>query len=361
MKRVLMTADTLGGVWNYSIELIRALPEIEFALCTFGAPLSRVQAADVAVLKNVTASPSSYKLEWMDEPWRDVDHASDWLLEIARKFQPDLIHLNGYSHASLPWSAPVVVVAHSCVLSWWRAVKHEDAPARFDEYRNRVTAGVNGADLVIAPSRSMLESLRENHDAQFPGRFIYNGADPARFSPFDKQPIIFAAGRIWDEAKNLRALDSIAAQLPWPVEIAGDLADPDGRTTMPQHARALGKLNASEIALAMARAAIFAAPARYEPFGLSILEAALSGCALVLGDIPSLREIWSDCALFVNPNDEVELARALNRLIADKNLRASFSGRAHERAQDFSIQRTAASYREVYARLTRARPAEVAA
>ncbi len=31
-------------------------------------------------------------------------------------------------------------------------------------------------------------------------------------------------------------------------------------------------------------------PARYEPFGLSVLEAALSGCALVLGDIPSLRE-----------------------------------------------------------------------
>ena len=52
----------------------------------------------------------------------------------------------------------------------------------------------------------------------------------------------------------------------------------------------------------MGRAAIYALPARYEPFGLSILEAALSGCALVIGDIPSLREIWADAALFV-PSD----------------------------------------------------------
>ncbi|MEB3829625.1 glycosyltransferase [Phormidium sp. CCY1219] len=51
-----------------------------------------------------------------------------------------------------------------------------------------------------------------------------------------------------------------------------------------------------------ARAAIYAFPARYEPFGLSVLEAALSGCALVLGDIPRLREMWGDAAVFANPD-----------------------------------------------------------
>ena len=55
---------------------------------------------------------------------------------------------------------------------------------------------------------------------------------------------------------------------------------------------ALGKLPAAEMKLWFAHAAIYCLPARYEPFGLSVLEAGLSGCALVLGDIPSLREIW---------------------------------------------------------------------
>jgi hypothetical protein len=56
--------------------------------------------------------------------------------------------------------------------------------------------------------------------------------------------------------------------------------------------RCLGPLEASELAGWMHRAAIYALPARYEPFGLSALEAAQAGCALVLGDLSSLREVW---------------------------------------------------------------------
>ena len=57
--------------------------------------------------------------------------------------------------------------------------------------------------------------------------------------------------------------------------------------------------------------AIYASPARYEPFGLGVLEAALSSCALVLGDSPTLREPWSDAALFVPPDDHDALLTAL--------------------------------------------------
>ena len=46
-----------------------------------------------------------------------------------------------------------------------------------------------------------------------------------------------------------------------------------------------GQLTTAEVRNVINTASIYALPARYEPFGLSILEAALSGCALVLGDI----------------------------------------------------------------------------
>jgi glycosyltransferase involved in cell wall biosynthesis len=99
---------------------------------------------------------------------------------------------------------------------------------------------------------------------------------------------------------------------------------------------------------AFARAAVFAAPARYEPFGLGPLEAARARCALVLGDIPSLREVWGDAALFVDPSDDDALAAAIRRLIDDDPLRSEMAERARARACGFTPERTAAGYLEVY-------------
>ena len=130
---------------------------------------------------------------------------------------------------------------------------------------------------------------------------------------------MLTAGRLWDEAKNVAAVAQVAPRLPWPVYVAGEDRHPNGTS------RRVRRLHACSADLApdaladwYARAAIYALPARYEPFGLSVLEAALSGCALVLGDIPSLREIWGDAAVFVPPDDPDALADAhLRDLIAD--------------------------------------------
>src|SRR6059058_2367419 len=208
--RVLMTADTVGGVWTYAIELIRALPDVDFALATMGRPIREVPA-----LPNVTGFESNYALEWMDNPWCDVDRAGEWLREIAREFRPDLIHLNGYTHAALDWNLPVIVVAHSCVLSWWRAVKASDAPAAYGEYQRRVTAGLRAADLVVAPTAAMLHALGDHYPFGTPTRVIANAGDSLKFEPATKHSFIFAAGRMWDGAKNLPALDAIAPRVPW--------------------------------------------------------------------------------------------------------------------------------------------------
>ena len=106
---------------------------------------------------------------------------------------------------------------------------------------------------------------------------------------------------------------------------------------------------------------IFALPARYEPFGLSVLEAALSGCALALGDIPSLREIWGGAALFVSPDNSDGLARALNQLIADEKLLHDLSKRARQRGLELSLERMAVGYRAIYDECASSNLAEVAA
>ncbi len=79
-----------------------------------------------------------------------------------------------------------------------------------------------------------------------------------------------------------------------------------------------------------------------------MLEAALSGCALVLGDIPSLREIWGDAAIFVAPNDTDSLQSAINRLIERPSFRDEMASRSTARARLFTADRMAQSYTETY-------------
>ena len=97
-----------------------------------------------------------------------------------------------------------------------------------------------------------------------------------------------------------------------------------------------------------ARAAIYVMPARYEPFGLSILEAALSHCALVLGDIESLHEIWGDTAIFVPPDDSDALEEAFRKLTEDSSLRNELASRSFERAQTFTAERMARGYLDAF-------------
>jgi glycogen(starch) synthase len=354
-RRVLMTTDTVGGVWTYALELCRALARhrVEVALATLGGPLDRAQAAEAAGLANVQVYASAYRLEWMREPWADVDAAGEWLLDLERQTDPDVVHLNGYCHGSLPFAAPVVVVGHSCVLSWWRAVKGETAPAEWEPYYQRVTHGLRGADLVVAPTAAMLGLLEELYGPLHQVRVIANGRCRELFPPLPKEPFVLGAGRLWDEAKNLGALARVAPRLAWPVLLAGEDEHPEGGRSPLAHLplanlRPLGRLAPSDLAQWLGRAAVYALPARYEPFGLSILEAALAGCALVLGDVASLRELWDGCALFVPPDDGEALAGALEGLIRDAVRRRRLARHAQARALGFGPGRMAEGYLQSY-------------
>jgi glycogen synthase len=352
--RVLMTTDTVGGVWTYAIELSRALEPhgVEVVLATMGAPIDVRQRAQVNMLQNVYVRESAYKLEWMQDPWEDVARAGDWLLELADRHRPDVVHLNGYVHGGLDWAAPALVVGHSCVLSWWRAVKEKDAPDDWDRYRAAVTNGIRKADAVIAPSEAILRELRRYYAPLPPSRVIHNGRDASLFAPGDKEPFILSAGRLWDEAKNLVALEAASEGLPWPTYVAGEDRFPGGKSVRVRHAKPLGKLSEGDLAAWLGRASIYALPAKYEPFGLSVLEAALSGCALVLGDIPSLREIWDDAATFVPPDDAAALRHAIRSLIDDPARRGRMMRRAREHALRYTATWMALAYFNTYRELT---------
>jgi glycogen synthase len=346
---ILMTADTVGGVWTYAIELAHTLTQhgVRVSLATMGARMSAEQRRQ-ARLPGVDVHESDFKLEWMDNPWEDVDAAGDWLLGLERSLQPDLVHLNNYAHSNLGWSAPVVVVAHSCVYSWWNAVHGVPPPREWDEYRQRVANGLHAADAVVAVSRTMLRELEQWYGLFGTRVVVYNGHRPGSYSPGVKEDFVLSTGRVWDQAKNMAALDAAAGLIRWPVYVAGEAQHPEGGRRSMGHATPIGQLAPADLRQWFSCARVYALPALYEPFGLSVLEAALSGCALVLGDIPSLREIWCDAAVFVPPSDHEALAAAINLIIGRPDIGDDLGRRARARAIMFTTDRMAKGYLGVY-------------
>jgi hypothetical protein len=111
---LLMTADTVGGVWTYALELARAVAayDVSVTLATMGARLTSDQRLDASRLDNLEVFESDYRLEWMDDAWDDVADAGIWLWEIARDVRPDVVHLNQFAHGLRigtyrVWSSPI--------------------------------------------------------------------------------------------------------------------------------------------------------------------------------------------------------------------------------------------------------------
>jgi glycosyltransferase involved in cell wall biosynthesis len=82
-------------------------------------------------------------------------------------------------------------------------------------------------------------------------------------------------------------------------------------------------------------------PSTFEGFGMPALEAMAAGVPLLCSDIPPLREVAGDCALYFGPSDEDALARGLTRIVSDEGLRTNLRIQGRQRARTFTWERAA--------------------
>jgi len=350
--KVLMTADTVGGVWTFAMDLCAGLSQrgVAVTLVTMGRLPDPAQRAQANAL-DIALVTTDYRLEWMQNCWADLVESGKMLLSLAAGLKPDLIHANGYYHSSLSFDAPVLLTAHSCVSSWWQACKREPIPAEWRSYQEWVAAAARSAEMIVAPTAAYLAEFQRLHRAAKRSCVIWNGRECGHAAPRPKRNMVLAAGRLWDEAKNISVLCRAASGLDVPIAVAGDCTSPQGEPVRLSNVAALGQLNSQRLSEAMSKALIFAAPAKYEPFGLTILEAALHGCALVLSDIPTLRELWDGAALFVHPDDVAGWHEVFARLSSQPALAAAYARTARERARRYSVERMVTGYMQQYSAL----------
>lgn len=101
-----------------------------------------------------------------------------------------------------------------------------------------------------------------------------------------------------------------------------------------------------------ARASALVFPSFYEGFGLPPLEAMAWGVPVVASRAASIPEICGDAALFADPHDREDFARALGRVFSDEGLRAELIRKGSERVKGFSWRTSAARHLELFEELS---------
>jgi glycogen(starch) synthase len=352
-RHVLMTTDTVGGVWTYALDLAEGFAQhgVRVTLAILGPAPDAAQRAQAQAICGLVLIETGLDLDWTAPTPGALASAADGLRALVRQSDADLVHLNSPALAAgQVFDRPVVSVAHSCLATWWGGVRQTEMPQDFRWRAQRHWQGLLASDAVIAPSAAFADDTARTYETSRPF-VVHNGRrSPARLVR-PKQRAVCTAGRLWDDGKNIAVLDAAAALIDAPLLAIGPLRGPNGEQRRLDHARELGPMPAQGVRRTFAQARIFASSALYEPFGLTVLEAAQARCALVLSDIPTFRELWDGAALFAPARDAQAFARAIQILLDDPKRARRLAQAAAERAQRYGVEPMVRGVLDVYGAL----------
>ena len=165
----------------------------------------------------------------------------------------------------------------------------------------------------------------------------------------DGRPYVLAPGLALPHKNLSRLIEAIALipseRRPLLVLTAGgdrgELAGKAAAVGVARDVRVAGWLEPALLEAAYAGAACVVLPSLVEGFGLPVLEAMMRGVPVACSDIPALREVAGECAVFFDPREPATIARALERLLGDGAERERLRAAGRERAARFTWRATA--------------------
>jgi glycosyltransferase involved in cell wall biosynthesis len=243
----------------------------------------------------------------------------------------DLVHAHW-----LPAGAVALATRKPFVVQLWGT--DVELARRLPQLARRV---LGRARLVIAPSNALADEGRRLGAHGI--RVIPNGvALPAEVGDEAEPPEVLYAGRLSPE-KGVRELVAAADGLPLVVAGDGPL-----RAEVPQ---ARGFVPNDELQRFYARAAVVACPSHREGFGVACAEAMAHGKPVVASAVGGLKDLVVDgeTGVLVPPRDVAALREALERLLADRELRRRLGAAGRERVREqFSWERFSAETIRAY-------------
>jgi glycosyltransferase involved in cell wall biosynthesis len=116
------------------------------------------------------------------------------------------------------------------------------------------------------------------------------------------------------------------------------------------HVHFTGSLERRDLERMYRRAAAYVTVSRLESFGLTLLEAMLSGTPVVAARASCLPEVGGDAPAYCDPEDPEDIAQVLHAVLTDEASREQLRERGYARAATFSWERTAREYLQLMER-----------
>ncbi len=359
--------EALTGVgWYLHQILVHLADRDDLRLRLYGRDLIEPGPADP---RPVVPLPSGRAIEWIVYEAPDGLVVPPWRAhEILRRFVHLLAAADGNQVLFGPnylfpelfraaRGARVATIHDLGVLKVPWAVRPDSAEA----LRERLEQTLFEADLLLTPSEAVRQELIGIGVSPGRVRAIHHGtgvlAETAPAAPPPGTPLRYAlhVGTI-EPRKNVPALLAAWRLLrargvdPPPLVLCGGWGwkaeeirreiEAAGREGWAVH---LGYVGPGELAALYAGAELVALPSFYEGFGLPAIEALQAGAPLVASDLPVLREVAGDDALYAPPDRPDLWADRIADLLADRDLREEMRRRGRKRARAFDWGRAAAA------------------
>jgi glycosyltransferase involved in cell wall biosynthesis len=281
---------------------------------------------------------------------------------------PDIVHSNNFFCPTGLTHARIIYTLHD--LSFVEHPEFTTEQNRNICFEGIFSAAVN-ADFIIAVSAHTREAFLDIFP-HYPESRMQVVHEASRFISHQKQKIKkpkkdLKPSEYWltvgtlEPRKNLRRLIKAYACFKnevatgYPLVLVGgrgwleeDLDSLIHDLNLTDDVRWLGYLPDEELCWLYKNCFCFIYPSLYEGFGLPVLEAMGFGAAVITSDRTSLPEVAGDAAHFVNPYDEKDMCRGLQKIFRDNDYRVLLKNRARVQANKFSWDRCALEVTGIY-------------
>lgn len=219
---------------------------------------------------------------------------------------------------------------YSVVNSAWTEAQFADYPAA---YRRRIR--------------------RIDHGVEVEASGLDRQAARAAFGLPDNAYVIVSTGRLTFEKNQQALVDALTGLPAVHLAIAGVGPEQDALLALAtslgvmDRVHLLGEVPRHRIAEVLAAGDVFAFASRTETFGLSVAEAALAGLPVVANDLPVLREVLGDAAIYVDADAPGQMAQAIERLMADPARAAALTAKGRSLGAKYSPSVMCQAYEEL--------------
>lgn len=353
--RIAVNASILGeqptGLGSYTANLVQALDRFERDVVVYTSmperltlAHSRLRGVPAAVRPERSPTGHFFRLLWLQTGF-----------PLRLSLDRPRVVLNTVPEGVLTSGIPQVTVVHDLLPLFFPS----EYPRQQFYFRRLVPAVLRGSRVVIADSESTRRDIVRAYGLPPDTvRVVPAGYDEAAFFPEaappgpPRDPYILFVGNLFPHKNLLRLLDAFAIvrrRVAVRLVVRGD-GNPAHTHEIHERVATLGLggsvefvgyASAPELRRLYVGARVLALPSRYEGFGLTALEAMACGTPVVAGAAASLPEVVGDAALLVDPDDTLDLAETLHRVLTDGDLREDLRARGLKQASRFSWHRTA--------------------